>query len=230
MKKLLPVLLTAFALASCAGSGVKGYWQKHPPQILDIPKAKEQVAAFAELTTISSQEDALLETDRLFDLLKQDEVAYYVYSEWIDGIFYSINSPFRNAILYSKAAERIITDGVFSPDECEPFIKRRDWALINQQGTEAVIPGVVATGSHSLVLVVDLGCPSCRTTLSTLNDSHPEYRHIAVCLGHGPSPDVEGWEYVFPEQAEKVFDIRNTPAYFVVSPDGTVEKPYSTAL
>ena len=230
MKTLLPVLFTAIALATCTSGGVKGYWGKHAPQISNIEAAREQFAEFAELTAVSSEKDVLLETDRLFDLLKQDEVAYYVYSEWMDGVFYSISSPFRNTALYSRAVERMTMDGVLSTDECEPFIRRKEWASINQKGDEAIIPGVVTKGVRSLILVVDLGCPSCRTTLLTFKDSYPDCRHIAVCLGHGPTPNVEGWDCIYPEHAEVVFDIRNTPVYFVVSPDGIVEEPYSTAL
>jgi hypothetical protein len=51
-----------------------------------------------------------------------------------------------------------------------------------------------------------------------------------VGCGYGSAPDVPGWEYVYPENANSVFDIHMTPVYFVVAADGTVESGYTLAL
>ena len=232
MKNFLTAVLCLALLAGCRASDVGQFWNTHSIDYADIHAAEEQFADFAELAAKAPEQDALAALDGLFDKLKQDTVAYYLYSEWMDGAFYNLLSPCRNPVLYGKAVDRIAADGILTPNECEPFLRRREWVRYNQEGAMAVVPGWTSDGTRSLVLVLDLGCPTCREALETLS-ADPQWsgiRKTAVCLGYGAEPAVPGWDYLFPENASEVFDIHMTPVYFVTAADGTVERGYTLVL
>ena len=96
----------------------------------------------------------------------------------------------------------------------------------NQKGALATVPGVTFR-ERTLVLVLDQGCPSCKEALDSLAAQWPDARRIAVCCGYGAIPAQPGWEYLTEEPSRAVFDPKMTPIYFVVSPDGIVETPYT---
>jgi len=232
MRYLLTVIPCLVLLAGCQASDVSNFWNKKSIDYSDIRAAEDQFADFAELAVSAPQQNALSAMDVLFDKLKQDTVAYYIYTNWMDGAFYNMLSPCRNVALYNKAVERIQADGILDENESSPFLKKRDWIGFNQQGTMAIVPGLSQINARTLVLVLDMGCPSCREALEKLaSDSRWDgIKRIAVCLGRGPKPEVPGWEYLFPENASDVFDINMTPIYFVVAADGSVESGYTLAL
>lgn len=226
------IILCLVLLAGCQASGIRGYWNSVPLLEEDINLSEDRFASFAERAVAAPEADALAAMDVLFDRLQQDTVAYYIYSEWVDGAFYNLLSPCRNAALYGKAVERMITDAVLQEDEYMPFLQRREWMQYNQPGAPASVPGYVSFDQRTLVLVLDLSCPSCRRALEQCA-SDPQWatvKRLAVCCGHGPHPTVPGWEYVFPENASAVFDLHLTPVCFVVAADGTVESGYTPAL
>ena len=232
MKSSFAAVLCLALLAGCQASGVGEFWNTHSIDYSDIHAAEEQFADFAELAVAAPEEDALTALDALFDKLKQDTVAYYVYSDWMDGAFYSLLSPCRNITLYGKAVDRIVTDGILSTDECDPFLQKREWIEYNLEGTKAFVPGLSRFDTRTLVLVLDLSCPSCREALETLC-ADPQWdgvKKVAIGLGYGLQPDVPGWEYLFPENGTTVFDIHMTPIYFVIAADGIVERGYTPAL
>ena len=232
MKRLTAAILCLALLAGCRAPGVGDFWNTHSIDYSDIHAAEDQFADFAELAASAPEEDALAALDQLFDRLKQDTVAYYIYSEWMDGAFYNLLSPCRNAALYGKAVERIAGDGILDTNECGPYLQRREWIQYNLEGTKAVVPGWAGSDARTLVLVLDLGCPSCREALEKLS-ADPQWsdvKKLAVGLGYGPEPAVPGWDYLFPEIGPAVFDIRMTPVYFVTAADGTVERGYTLAL
>lgn len=232
MKHAVDILLCLALLAGCQASGVRGYWDRFPLLEDDVQLSQDRFAVFAEQAVAAPEADALAAMDALFDKLKQDTVAYYIYSDWVDGAFYSPLSPCRSATLYNKAVERIITDAVLPPDECEPFLQRRDWIQYNRPGARAFVPGGTSFPGRTLVLILDVSCPSCRDALRKLA-SDPQWSDVhrmAVCCGSGNPPDVPGWEYLFPENATDVFDPSLSPVFFVVAADGTVESGYEPAL
>lgn len=232
IKRLFTVLLSILVLLCCGRPSVKGYWNRHDISFNDLRAAEDQFADFAELASSAPEVESLAELNVLFDRLRSETVLYYTYSEWMDDAFYSILSPCRNAALYTEAVDRIVSDGILDMIECEPFLQKREWIQYNQVGQTFTIPGISSISEKTLVLVLDLSCPSCRKALSKLADA-PEWagmRHLAVGCGNGPDPEIPGWDYIFPENAETVFDIRMTPVFFVVAPDGTVEIPYTPAL
>lgn len=229
---MVSIIVTLALFTGCQTSGVGTFWQTHSIDYSDIRAAEDQFATFAELAVAAPEPEAFAAMDMLFDRLKEDAVAYSIYADWMSGAFYNILSPCRNTALYAKAVERIVADGVLPESDYEPFLQRQEWMRYNREGEVAIVPGCTLSGSRTLVLVLDLGCPSCREALEKLAAAScwEETRHVAVCCGYGPSPEVPGWEYVFPQNAAAVFDIRLTPVYFVVAADGTVESSYALAL
>jgi hypothetical protein len=232
MKHSAVITLCLALLMGCQASGIRGYWDAFPLLEKDLSLSEDRFARFAELAVAAPQDQALAAMDILFDKLKQDTVAYYVYSEWVDGAFYNLLSPCRSVPLYNKAVERMVSDSVLQLEECEPFLQRREWMQFNQPGAPATVPGRNTFPSRTLVLVLDLSCPSCRQALERLSadPQWAEARHLAVCCGSGPLPTVSGWEYLSPENATAVFDPHLSPIYFVVAAGGVVERGYTPAL
>lgn len=232
MRKLSAIILVALFALACEEQGIRSFWKTHSIDYKDINAAREQFADYAELAVASPEKDAVASMDPLFNQLKKDTVAYYIYSDWIDGAFYSILSPCRSPKLYSKAVSRIVKDGMLSQDNVDGFIRKREWIQYNKVGDRATLPGVTLNGERTLVLVLDLGCPSCRRALLNLgwNEEWADLRHVAICCGFGPKPDVPGWEYFYPDNAAAVFDIHMTPVFFVVGEDGTVQTTYQYAF
>ena len=232
-KRAFTLLLLILTLVSCQEQGIRAFWKTHSIDYSDIDAAEDQFADFAEQAVAAPEKDALAALDDLFDKLKRDTVAYYIYSDWMSAAFYNLLSPCRNAGLFSRAVERMVADGIVSPGTVEPFLRQRDWIQYNQQGELATVPGITSFDERTLVLVLDVGCTSCRQALETVGGD-PRWtnvRRVAVCCGYGPRPDVPAWEYLFPdEKAATVFDPRLTPIYFVVAPGGNVELPYTLAL
>lgn len=232
MRRMVSIFLFLTLLAGCREAGVQDFWRTHSIDYSDVNAAQDQFAIFAEKAVAAPEADALAAIDVLFDRLKEDEVAYYLYTDWIDDAFYHLLSPCRNAAVFAKAVERMAVDGILSEGECAPYLQKAGWIQFNQEGTPATLPVVVPQGMRTLVLVLDLGCPSCREALTVLAGK-PEWadcRHVAIGCGPGARPDVPGWEYYFPDNATDIFDPHLTPVYFVVSPDGKVEIPYALAL
>jgi len=232
MKFWFTVIPCLALFVGCQTANVSNFWNTHALDYSDIDAAQEQFADFAELAVAAPEQDALDAMDVLFDKMKEDPVAYYIYSEWMDGAFYNLLSPCRSAKLYGKAVERMVSDGILTNDEYAPFQQRLEWIQYNLEGSKAFVPGLSQIGTRTLFLVLDLGCPSCREALEKLA-AEPKWSDIekkAICLGNGPTPTVPGWEYMTLENASAVFDISMTPIYFVVAADGTVECGYTLAL
>jgi len=232
MRRAVIFILCLALLSGCQASDIRSYWNDVPLLEADIRLSEDRFADFAELAIAAPEADALAAMDVLFDRLTQDSVAYYVYSEWVDGAFYNPLSPCRSASLYGKAVERMVADAVLELNECEPFLQRREWIEYNQPGAPATVPGCASFDSRTLVLVLDLSCPSCRQALERLSSDSQwaGLRHVAVCCGRGTKPDVPGWEYLFPENFTVVFDPHVTPIYFLVAADGSVEHGYTPAF
>lgn len=224
-------MILAF-LTGCQNLGVIEYWQENSIDYSDIDAAQDRFAVFAEKAVAAKEADATAALDVLFDKLKEDEVAYYLYTDWMDGAFYSPVSPCRSAVLYAKAVQRMMSDGIMSKSDCLPYLQRLEWLQYNQTGSEAAIPDVVLDGRRTLVLVLDLSCPSCREALKALTADRrwSKVRKVAICCGYGPEPIAPEWELYYPENPTEIFDPELTPVFFVVSKDGVVESTYKPAI
>ena len=232
MQRFLSIVLTLVLLTGCRETGIRGFWDDVALLEDDIRLSEDRFADFAEKAAAAPEAEALAELDNLFGRLRQDTIAHWLYCEWCASAFYSALSPCRNAALYSRAVEHMVSDGILPADEVAPYIQMRDWIQLNQTGSRAVVPGVDVTGIRTLVLVLDFSCPSCRQALTTLG-SNPDFagmRHVAVCYGQGQATDIPGWEFVFPDNFSSFFDKTMTPVYFVISQDGEVEQTYTPAI
>ena len=215
MKRCVSLLL-CLSLLACSEAGFRGYWKAHSIDYTDIQAAEDQFALYAEQAVAAPEAEALTSLDVLFDRLQKDEVAYFLYTGWIDGAFYPVLSPCRNAALYTKAVERMAADGIISEEEVARRQQKSRWIQFNRKGAPATVPGFEPDGRRTLVLVLDPACPSCREAVEAVS-ADPRWEDVPrVTVFCGDAPDV--------------FDPQLTPVYFVVSADGTVETPYTPVL
>lgn len=228
MKRLAVILLLLVSLTGCRDARVRYFWCTHSIDYSVVDSARSQFIDYAALASLADTSVARASIDRLYDKLKKDEVAYYLYTEWVEGIFYHPFSPYCSEPLYSRAVERMGVDGVFSEDECLPYRQRLAWMRLNREGESAVVPGVTLDGQRTLVAVADLGCHSCIEVLDSLatDGKWADVRRVAISCGHGPEFPLQGWERVLPKRTRDVFDTRYAPFCFVVSADGVVESSY----
>lgn len=232
MKYFNMLMLCLVLFAGCQGKHVRTYWNTHSIDTENIDAAQDVFIRFAQSAVKAPETEALDAMDVLFDQLSKDAVAYYIYAEWMDKVFYSPASPCRSHVLYGKAVERMLADGIFSEDELLPYRQKLAWTEYNRVGTQAIVPGFSQFDTRTLVLVLDLGCPSCREALETLaaDPAWQGVRKVAIGLGYGPRPEVPAWEYFSSANYGAIFDIAMTPVYFVVAPGGIVECGYTPAL
>ena len=246
LRQVLALFFTLAVLLSCqsgkkpassvisteAEKSLSDFWDRHDWRLdEDLDISEDRFAEFAELAAAAPKEEAVAALGALLDSLKaQDEVAYYIYAGWVEGAFYHPLSPCRDFDLYSYAVDRFATDGVFSTDECAPLLRKQHWMSLNLQGEKAVIPEADPKGRNTLVLVIDLSCPTCREALGRLANEWAEARHLAICCGHGNLPDVPGWEYQQETDVSNWFDLHMAPVYYVIDPAGVVIQSYTPAL
>lgn len=235
---ILAVLTAFLLLPGCHRTGQKtdpasvlSFWEGTPLLEEDYNASEERFADFAELAVSAPEEEALAAMDGLFDRLREegDEVTYYIYAAWMDAAFYDILSPCRNEPLFARAVDRMESDGILPPADCVPYREKCRWMALNRPGEQAAVPEADPEGRNTLVLVLDLSCPSCRESLRHLSamEEWADARHLALCCGYGPVPDIEGWEYRKLEDAAAYFDIHMTPCYYIIDGDGVVLHPYA---
>ena len=237
MKRISALAILVVLLAGCRQSGVSAFWDGVDINVSadNYSEAEERFADFAELAVASPTEEALKGLDALFDKLRGNEVSYYIYEEWIEGSFYTILSPCRNAALFDAAAARMQSDGVLTDME-DRIASLRHWNSLNLEGARCSLPPLtgadgspveVPDGQPCTILLVDVSCRSCTAALGGLSGG--EGRHIAVCFGGNRAPDAPGWEYCFSRSVREWFDPESAPMYFRVAADGTVTQPYTPA-
>lgn len=235
--KAKSIVLALLLLSACTPR-VANYWDKYDITITEsnYQEAEDRFAGFAELAAKAPEAEAIAGLDGLFDKLKEDEVSYYVYSEWIVMAFHSFLSPCSSPVLFEKAVERFSTDGVMSEDEYMPLAELAAKDKLNRPGAECTIPqlydaeGAPAPwepGKETLFLVINLDCATCVAALRSLSGEPGE--HIALCYGHTAAPSVPGWEYRYSNELGKVFDLEAAPFWFTVGADGKVVKPIAPA-
>lgn len=235
----LTAALLVVSTVSCYTPSVKGYWEKHSPDITDISTAENEFARFAELAIASAEEDAQAEIDRLFDILKENEVAYYVYTRWVVSAFYAPLSPCRNCPLFVYSMKRILGEGIIDGYDADLYSRFVTACLTNHIGEKLQLPALFDSswkeveylpGQPTLFLVVDLTCHSCIGALNKMSSSHSKARHIALCSGPGHFPEISGWEYYYAIDTDSIYDAEAAPFYFYVNSDDIVEITYTSAL
>ena len=229
----LALAASAVIISGCQNKyDVRGYWSSRTINLENIAAAEDEFADFALLASKAPEKDAFAAVDMLLKKAGKDEVAYLVYSEWIIRGFSSISSPCRNCPIFVHAADRILSQGILSDFEADEYRRRREFCLHNQIGDRAEIPllsdEIVQFPGRTLFLVLDQDCPSCRESMLKFDsDKWAGTSLVALCCGHGPLPDTPGWKcYRFIHEQE-IIDTRQTPFFFVISPDGTIEKSYT---
>ena len=236
-KRVVIILLFALVFTGCDRS-VTGYWEKHGTDISDISAAEDVFAIFAEKAVAGPEEEAVAEMDRLFDRLKADTIAYYVYGEWSASAFYSLLSPCRNCSLFTHAVDRMESDGVIDDGgTMQRYLRLRNICRYNRVGDSLTLPvlydrdfkPVVIAGParQSLFLVLDLGCPSCMEAIDKAYSIAPAALKYALVFGPPPIPNLPGWEVYRFRDPESIIDFDAAPYYFIAGPDGKIQTGYT---
>ena len=106
MRRSTFIFLLLAVLAGCReNANVADFWNTHSIDYSDIDAAQDQFARYAEQAVAAEKTDALASMDVLFDRLKEDEVGYYVYTDWIDGVFYN-PLPRRRSLWQGRRSDR----------------------------------------------------------------------------------------------------------------------------
>ncbi|MBQ4286360.1 MAG: hypothetical protein II720_07830 [Bacteroidales bacterium] len=239
MRSFALALAAAVAIFSgCRNDGIRGYWSSHPVSIEDYAAAEDQFAEFAELAAKAPRKDAFAALDMLLKKAAEDEVTYYVYTDFIARAFSLLASPCFDCELFRHAADKVIAKGILSPYSTQEYESKLRICLHNRLGDKVLLPEVwqsdgtdvdIPLTQRTLFLVVDQDCSSCRASMGRL--SGPEWADtwlVALCYGHGPLPDVPGWDCFRIGGDQDVLDVRQGPFYFVSSEDGIIEKGYTT--
>ena len=216
------------------GQGIRGYWSSRTISLEDVTAAEDQFADFALLAAGAPQQEAFAAVDMLLKKAAEDEVAFYVYSEWIIRGFSTLDSPCRSCPIFVHAADKILGKGILNDFEAEEYSRRREFCLHNQAGQKAELPEVVGSaslpsGSRTLFLVIDQDCPACKEAMQKFRSTKwVGTTRIALCYGRGQLPEEEGWLCCRISPQQDILDVRQAPFFFVISPSGTVELSYTS--
>lgn len=231
MKRLAPYLFAALALllTGCrAGNSVLNYWDGEDIVVTEsgYQAAEDRFARYAELLVAAPKDEADEALEGFLERIKEDEVSYYVYAEWLEAAFHSCLSPCRNPRLFGISVKHLTQDGILSKEELARLSRLAVLDNYNLPGQACTLPQGVQAEGPALYLVLNLDCRSCREALTALAGEHPEAEHIALCFGYSPIPDIPGWEYIKPESLEEIFELDAAPFWFLTAADGTVATPY----
>lgn len=227
---LLSLLAISAILSGCRPpAGVRGYWFDRTPDIGDIEAAEEEFADFAELAVAAPEADAFAAVDQLLRKASKDEVTYIVYTDWIERGFGLIASPCYSCPIFVHAADRIRKQKILDAYLSGEYAKRREFCLHNRAGQMAELPLELTVAKRTLFLVVDQDCPSCRKAMDRLASENEGSRLVALCCGHGPLPNEDGWDSYRLPHDQNIFDTAQSPFYFVADADGTVVITYKSA-
>lgn len=233
----LALIFAAFAaiISGCRNdSGLRGYWSSRTLDISDIAAAEAQFTDFVELAVQAPEADAFAAVDCLLKKARKDEVTYLVYADWIVRGFSSIASPCHSCAIFVHAADKILSQGIVSSYDADEIRRNREFCLHNRVGEKAEIPllpgdDAVPANNRTLFLVVDQDCPTCTESMGRF--LLPEWVGtdlVALCYGHGPLPDTDGWNCRRIPSDQNIFDTRQAPFFFVTAADGTVETTYTS--
>ena len=226
---------TAAIISGCRdNTGVRGYWSTRTLDVDNYVAAEEEFTDFVEMTASAPEKDSFAAIDMLLKKARKDDVTYIIYADLILKGFSSIGSPCRSCPIFLHAADNILSHGIPSGDMTIRYQKRRAQCLHNMVGADAEFPPLSdADGIHvngrTLILLVDQDCSTCRQSMERF--SSPKWEGtvlVALCYGHGPLPDREGWECYKMSRSQTLLDTREAPLFYVVSPDGKVEISYTS--
>ena len=232
MRHTLTSLISMLALLISAcngGSELAGYWGEEGVTVTEsnYRETQDRFARFAELLVAAPQEEAADALGDLFKRLRDDEVAYFVYAEWIEAAFHNYFSPCRNTELFDVAVRHFSSDGILGKEEVARLQKLSAMDKLNLRGERCTLPEGASADGPALYLVLDLDCRTCLQSLAAMADVHPEAEHIALCFGYSRTPEVPGWKYLRPDGMKDIFELAAAPFWFLTDAEGTVSIPYS---
>lgn len=223
-------LVLAILLTGCnGGNKLTGFWDDVDVTVTEdnYSDTQDRFAQFAELLACAPAAKADVALESLFGKIKQNEVDYIIYSQWMESAFHNYFSPYRNPRLFGKAVEHFAADGVLAPEELERLQTLAAQDQLNRQGGPCTVPDEAKTEGPTLYLVLNLDCRTCLQSLAALSGEYPEAEHIALCFGYNQIPEVSGWKYLKPEGLDEIFELEAAPFWFLTAADGTIQIPYS---
>ena len=220
----------------------------------DIRKAEDQFSGYVGLLNRAPFEVSSASLCEFLDSAARNEVAYIIWTGWLEAYLHNTASPYRNDSLFRIWLDKVVEDKIlddymmehllqvkavadFNAVGCEPS----DLGLMDTEGNEFRISGL--KGRRTLVLFLDGGCKSC---LSYLDEAYKDYRRkdirlVAVLLNAYPAQlskinselpeDVrDRWTLAWCPGRElergQGYDLTMIPSRILISPDGLVEKTY----
>ena len=231
MRNILLTLFVATTIISgCrSNSGIRDYWSERTPNIDDITAAEEEFTNFAELAVAAPEAEAFRAVDQLLRKASKDEVTFIVYTDWIARGFGLIASPCYSTPIFTHAARTILRKGILDSYLTAEYKKRLEFCSHNRAGEKAALPLELPLAERTLILVVDQDCPSCRKAMQRLALNNEGQHLVALCCGHGPLPDEPAWECLRLPHDQTIFDAGQSPFFFIIGADGTVEQTYKSA-
>ena len=232
---VLALAAIAVIISGCRdNTGVRGYWSSSDLNLDNYDAAEEEFADFVELAYAAPEKDAFAAVDMLLKKARKDDVTYLVYADLIMRGFSAIGSPCRSCPIFIHAADNMLSHGIPSGDMTERYKTRRELCFHNGVGDDAEIPELADSakidfGCRTLILVVDQDCSSCRQSMDRFStEKWNGTALVALCHGHGPLPERPGWECHRMSRKQTLIDTRETPLFYVISPDGKVEITYTS--
>lgn len=238
MRRVALILAAAAAILSgCRdNSGIRGYWSERTPNLDDVAASEEEFTDFVEQAVQAPRADAFAAIDLLLKKARKDEVVYLVYADWIIQGFSSIASPCYSCEIFVHAADKVLKQDIVHGESRLRYEQRRNFCLHNRVGDKAEIPELMdgdklEMNGRTLVLLVDQDCPSCRESMQFF--ATPKWEgttKVALCYGHGRLPEEPGWDCRRISEEQTILDAREAPFFYIISPDGTVEKTYTPVI
>ncbi|MDY3979193.1 MAG: DUF5106 domain-containing protein [Tidjanibacter sp.] len=264
----LLVLAAALSLVGCVGTNrssaeLEQYWNGYDfastDGLRDIVVAEKRFEGYAKLLNAVPDSIAAASVKRFIGNAASNEVALYVYMEWFETYFYSLNSPYRNdAVFESYLDALLLNEGLDDYAKLRPthlkklLAKNRvglvaeDFALRDLEGNDFRLSDLLSR--RVLLFFVDSECTSCRETMDQVARSRKiassvrsgELQLLAVAaFGRRESvqnlaTDYDRWRVAFCPSDDLAsgdkYDMSLTPSFLLIGADGRVEITYDTDI
>lgn len=250
MIRRLLILMAASVAILCSCSSLEKqmaeYVASADMKFEDISVTMDAFAEYAELLAKADSAAAASSLLSLMDRLSTEEIAYYIYNEWIEEVLHAPISPVRSDELFVVWSERVISDGVLDrgllekigreADCCRrlrPGSMVPDFTLVDEFGAEFSLVSFV--GEPLVVFAADLSCSSCREALLAYDTSPSGTRYVAVIANASeemlrsfikavPQETAEAWRFGYDPsrrlESGEVFDLSLAPFALSYSSEG----------
>lgn len=262
---ILPLILTvaSFCFTSCGSvqeRKLKLWWEDADfsvnEAVSDIDRLEEHFAGYCELLSDVSLQVASESICSFVDKLKNNELLFYIYYEMFCSALYSIDSPFRNEVLFDVYLDKAMNSGVFKGYEMErinniaslsklsrPGEKIPDSEILSLSGESVNLHDFLSSVEQTLMVVVDPNCPYCLEIVDkiendiTVKEMTEDGRLKMLLLSVFPDISTMSracdnvssfWNiFVAGHDIDKVIDRSLSPSYYLIGKDAVVRRKAS---